>query len=166
MDADREPRPAVVGEHLLPGGLLGQRRRFRRRLKRQRELARASARGLLPGHEAELPEQYAPRVVEAVAGTHLDERLEDIAVDRSPLDEVAEAVVRPAGRDRLGLRLLLHVADADAHRAVLDGARSVARVDVGGSAVTPRRCASRTKTRRRVEALGWALSSAQRNSTS
>ena len=97
MDADREPRPAVVGEHLLPGGLLGQRRRFRRRLQRQRELARAATRGLLAGHEAELPEQHAPRLVEAVAGARLDERLEDIAVDRRPLDEVAEmSYGRPA----------------------------------------------------------------------
>ena len=154
MDADREPRSAVVGEHLLPGGLLGQRRRLRRRLERQRELARAAARGLLARHEAELPEQHASRLVEAVAGAGLDERLEDVAVDRRPLDEIAEILVRPPGGDRLGVRLphSLHVADADAHRAVLDRARRVARVDVRRQRGHAAALRIADEARRRVEA--------------
>src|SRR5439155_2925890 len=63
MRADREARQPVVGEHPLPGRLLGQLRRRGGRVERERQLARLPARaGNASGAkgEAELPEQLPP----------------------------------------------------------------------------------------------------------
>src|SRR5438093_6298120 len=98
MRADGKARQPVVGEHPLPGRLLGQLRRRRGRIQRQRQLARLSARtGNARGAkgETELPEQPAP-LAELVAGARSDERLEPVAVELDPLRQLAHSGERSA----------------------------------------------------------------------
>src|SRR5438105_15623804 len=99
MDADREARRPVVGEHPLPDGRLGQLGRLSGRTERQGELLLLTARAgnaLGTRHEAELPEQPAPRQIEAVARAGHDQRLEAVLRELRPLCEVANALERPA----------------------------------------------------------------------
>ena len=63
VDADREARAPVVGEHALPRRLLGQLRRLGCRVERQRQLlllAAAAGNRLRPRNEPELPQQRSP----------------------------------------------------------------------------------------------------------
>src|SRR3954452_12522484 len=92
VDADRQARRAVVGEHPLPHRRLGQLRRGGRRLERQRGLLWLSwcardARGA--GHEAELREELPPPQPEAVAGARLGERAQLVLRQPRLLRELA-----------------------------------------------------------------------------
>ena len=93
MDADRERRVLVVGEHPLPAGLRRQLRDLGGRLERQRELAVAAAERLAARRHAEAPEQLAPRPP-LVARARRDERLERVLLHRRTAREVADVGVR------------------------------------------------------------------------
>src|SRR5205807_9648366 len=98
VHADGEARQPIVGEHPLPGRLLGQLRRRGARVERERELARLpTGAGDVRGTkgEAELPEQLPP-LAELVAGARRNERLEPVAVELDPLRQLADARERPA----------------------------------------------------------------------
>ena len=138
MRADGEARQPVVGEHPLPGRLLGQLRRRGGWVERERQLARLPARaGNARGTkgEAELPEQPPP-LPEFVAGARSDERFEPVAVELDPLRQLADALEWPAPlalldhgfRPRPAERL--HVIEPDPHRVVLERALRGAAVDV------------------------------------
>src|SRR5205085_6695143 len=82
MGPDGEACRPVIRQHPLPLRLLGQLRRGRGRVERQRELPLLSAGARdrrRPEREAELPEQ-PPALAETIAGAGGDERLQPIAV--------------------------------------------------------------------------------------
>src|SRR5690348_11126616 len=123
MDADRDRRVLVVGEHPLPRALLRERRGLGGRLERQRELAVAARDGLAAGGDAEPPEKLTP-LPPLVARTRCDERLERVRPDRRTAREVAEVGVRLLRLDRPRVLLSdrLHVPEPDAYGTVLDRA--------------------------------------------
>src|SRR5262245_20379500 len=111
MDADREARRSVVGEHPLPDRRLGELWSDCRRVERQGELFLLSTRprhALRPGDETQLPQELTPRPLEAVAGAGDDQRFEPVARELRPLRQVTDARERPTSalRDD-SLRLLL-----------------------------------------------------------
>src|SRR5204863_8490526 len=139
MDADREARRAVVGEHALPGSLLGQVGNLRGRLegKRQLPLRSLCADARRARSEAEPPEQLPARPAERVAGTRRDESLERRAVERRPLCELHDAAEAVGALTLLDERLRgplaqpLDVAEADADGVALDAAAVGAHIEVG-----------------------------------
>ena len=90
MEADRDARARIVGEHPLPVGQVGQVGCRRRRLERERELDVLALDRLRPEGEPELPEQVAA-APPPVAGAAAHQRLELPGVERSPPREVADA---------------------------------------------------------------------------
>src|SRR5919201_6584321 len=99
MNADREARRAVVGEHALPHRGLRQLRRLDCRIERQCKLALVAARAgdrLRAWHEAELPQQPASRDSEAVARARLHERRQLVAAQPNALCEVSNRRKRSA----------------------------------------------------------------------
>src|SRR6266513_5629199 len=97
MRPDGEARQPVVGEHPLPGRLLGQFRCRRGRVERERQLARLAARAGNAGRakgKTELPEQLPP-LAELVAGSGGDERLEPVTVELDPLCQFTRAGEQP-----------------------------------------------------------------------
>src|SRR5262252_2133532 len=99
MNADRERRVAVVGEHALPARLFGQRGNLGSGLERQRELTVAAPDGLSPRGDPEPPQQLAARAP-VVAGACGDERLQYAVLHLRAPREVAEVAVRPTRLDR------------------------------------------------------------------
>jgi hypothetical protein len=160
VEADREAREAVVGEHPLPGRLLGQVGHLARRLEREGELPALSP---VPGadrarREPEAPEELPARPAEGVAAPTRDERLERGPVERRAEREIGHARERPSRPtllDERRRRLLpepLHVADPHAHRAVLEPALDLAQVHVGGQHLDAAPLRVADEARRRVEA--------------
>src|SRR3954469_2207315 len=136
MHADGKRREAIVGEHPLPRRVLAQRRRLDGWIEWQRELPLLSAgprHALRLRHEAELPEEHAPRSAEAVARTRCDERLERVLRELRPLRELAHVSKRSLGDDRGRVVIgdLRDVVQADANGVALHARLYVAAVDVG-----------------------------------
>ena len=152
MDTHRHRRVLVVGEHLLPVGLLRQLGDLRRRLERQRKLTVPAGDRLATRGDAEAPEQLAARPP-LVTGAGCDERLERVAVHRRPARKVAEIGVRLPGLDRLriGFAHRLHVAETDPYRTVLDRALRQRAVDVRRPHLDPTPLCVTDERRRRIE---------------
>src|SRR5436190_16699100 len=139
MRPDGEARQPVVGEHPLPGRLLGNIAYRTCSDVRCRQLPRLAARAGDTGRakgKTELPEQLPP-LAELVAGSGGDERLEPVTVELDPLCQFTRAGEQPVTLalldDRLGARLTerLHVVEPDPHSVVLERALGSAAIDVG-----------------------------------
>src|SRR6266540_6406496 len=137
MDADRKARRPVIGQHPLPDGRLWQLGSCGRGIERQRKLLLLPARAgdRLRAREApQLPEELPAREAKAVASAGNDQGLEPVVRELRPLGELADAREGAAALAFLHDRLCVvfadavHVVDADAHGAVLDGA--LGRTDV------------------------------------
>ncbi len=161
MDADRDARQPVVGEHPLPRGLPRELGRADRRVERERELVLLAARAgnrLRARDEAELPEERAPALAEAVARARGHERLELVATELGPLCQVAHVPVRPVplalGDDKRGVVLadVRDVLDPHPHRAVLVRALRERAVHVGRPHLDALALRVAHERRRRVEA--------------
>ena len=176
MCANGKARQPIVGEHALPGRLLGQLGRRGRGIERQSELARLPARaGNARGAkgETELPEQVPP-LPELVAGARGNERLEPVVVELDPLRQLSNSGERPSPFAlldhglRAGLAERLHILEPDSHRVVLEAALRGAPVDVDRPHLHPaplrvpyqrrgRIEAHRLRVQQRREELAWMV---------
>ena len=157
MDADRQARGAVVGEHPLPHRRLGEIGCRHRRLERERELlllAFRSRHRQRARHEAELPEQLA-----AALRSSRTRRTRRARAARLPESCVCctsspDRHVRPRRDDRLRVVLphTLHVLQPDADRTVLERAVDAAAVHVRRPRLDAAALSVTHERRRRVEA--------------